>query len=182
MAGQAAPLQPQHARNRVELVGPSHIEFKHKELLNKVSGHGLQLGYRFTRSPHLYSSSMCSIELQFQNRGEKEITAIHLGQTTLPAGMQLNEFAPVTILQPQQTASGVLGVDFNDSTHAVDLELISSAGSSRAACPQSGGAGGSLAHRVQAQGASQQGQWAWVAVGLPLHPLTASLLFEHVLH
>ncbi|XP_017074798.1 AP-3 complex subunit beta-2 [Drosophila eugracilis] len=131
MAGQAAPLQPQHARNRVELVGPSHIEFKHKELLNKVSGHGLQLAYRFTRSPHLYSSSMCSIELQFQNRGEKEITAIRLGQTTLPAGMQLNEFAPITILQPQQTASGVLGVDFNDSTHAVDLELISSAGSSR---------------------------------------------------
>ncbi|XP_020805417.1 AP-3 complex subunit beta-2 isoform X2 [Drosophila serrata] len=131
VAGQATPLQPQHARNRVELVGPSHIEFKHKELLNKVSGHGLQLGYRFTRAPHLYSSSMCSIELQFQNRGEKEITAIRLGQTTLPAGMQLNEFAPVTALQAQQTASGVLGVDFNDSTHAVDLELISSAGSSR---------------------------------------------------
>ncbi|KAH8235466.1 hypothetical protein KR032_001015 [Drosophila birchii] len=131
VAGQAAPLQPQHARNRVELVGPSHIEFKHKELLNKVSGHGLQLGYRFTRAPHLYSSSMCSIELQFQNRGEKEITAIRLGQATLPAGMQLNEFAPVTALQAQQTASGVLGVDFNDSTHAVDLELISSAGSSR---------------------------------------------------
>ncbi|XP_017002308.2 AP-3 complex subunit beta-2 isoform X2 [Drosophila takahashii] len=133
MAGQAQapPLQPQHARNRVELVGPSHIEFKHKELLNKVSGHGLQLAYRFTRSPHLYSSSMCSIELQFQNRGEKEITAIRLGPSTLPTGMQLNEFAPVTILQPQQTASGVLGVDFNDSTHAVDLELISSAGSSR---------------------------------------------------
>ncbi|EDV45810.1 AP-3 complex subunit beta-2 [Drosophila erecta] len=131
VAGQAAPLQPQHARNRVELVGPSHIEFKHKELLNKVSGHGLHLAYRFTRSPHLYSSSMCSIELQFQNRGEKEITAIRLGQKTLPAGMQLNEFAPISVLQPQQTASGVLGVDFNDSTHAVDLELLSSAGSSR---------------------------------------------------
>ncbi|KAH8289282.1 hypothetical protein KR054_002960 [Drosophila jambulina] len=131
VTGQAAPLQPQHARNRVELVGPSHIEFKHKELLNKVSGHGLQLGYRFTRAPHLYSSSMCSIELQFQNRGEKEITAIRLGQTTLPPGMQLNEFAPVTALQAQQTASGILGVDFNDSTHAVDLELVSSAGSSR---------------------------------------------------
>ncbi|XP_017045957.1 AP-3 complex subunit beta-2 [Drosophila ficusphila] len=131
IAGQAAPLQPQHARNRVELVGPSHIEFKHKELLNKVSGHGLQLAYRFTRSPHLYSSTMCSIELQFQNRGDKEITSIHLAPATLPAGMQLNEFAPVTSLQPQQTASGVLGVDFNDSTHAVDLELLSSAGSSR---------------------------------------------------
>ncbi|KAH8338122.1 hypothetical protein KR059_009256 [Drosophila kikkawai] len=131
VAGQAAPLQPQHARNRLELVGPSHIEFKHKELLNKVSGHGLHLGYRFTRSPHLYSSSMCSIELQFQNRGDKEITGIHLGQTTLPAGMHLNEFPPVTVLQAQQTASGVLGLDFNDSTHSVDLELVSSAGSSR---------------------------------------------------
>ncbi|KAH8323065.1 hypothetical protein KR074_000562 [Drosophila pseudoananassae] len=131
IGGQAAPLQPQHARNRVELVGPSHIEFKHKELLNKVSGHGLQLGYRFTRAPHLFSSSMCSIELQFQNRGEQEITNVRLGQTTLPAGMQLNEFAPVAVLQPQQTASGILGVDFNDSTHAVDLEVVSSAGSSR---------------------------------------------------
>ncbi|EDW25787.1 GL14315 [Drosophila persimilis] len=131
IGGQAAPLQPQHARNRIELVGPSHIEFKHKELLNKVSGHGLQLAYRFTRAPHLYSSSMCSIELQFHNRGEKEIASIRLGQQTLPAGMQLNEFNPVTMLQPQQMASGILGVDFNDSTHAIDLELLSSAGSSR---------------------------------------------------
>ncbi|XP_001355393.3 AP-3 complex subunit beta-2 [Drosophila pseudoobscura] len=131
IGGQAAPLQPQHARNRIELVGPSHIEFKNKELLNKVSGHGLQLAYRFTRAPHLYSSSMCSIELQFHNRGEKEIASIRLGQQTLPAGMQLNEFNPVTMLQPQQMASGILGVDFNDSTHAIDLELLSSAGSSR---------------------------------------------------
>ncbi|KAH8419982.1 hypothetical protein KR009_004616 [Drosophila setifemur] len=131
MSNQATPLQPQQSRNRIELVGPSHIEFKHKELLNKVSGHGLQLGYRFTRAPHLFSSSMCSIELQFQNRGEKEITNIRLGQTTLPAGMQLNEFAPVMVLQPQQTASGVLGLDFNDSTHCVGLELVSSAGSAR---------------------------------------------------
>ncbi|XP_017156999.1 AP-3 complex subunit beta-2 [Drosophila miranda] len=131
IGGQAAPLQPQHARNRIELVGPSHIEFKHKELLNKVSGHGLQVAYRFTRAPHLYSSSMCSIELQFHNRGEKEIASIRLGQQTLPAGMQLNEFNPVTMLQPQQMASGILGVDFNDSTHAIDLELLSSAGSSR---------------------------------------------------
>ncbi|KAH8308564.1 hypothetical protein KR018_005871 [Drosophila ironensis] len=130
--GTGTPLQPQNASNRVELVGPSHTDFEYKELLNKVSGHGLQLGYHFTRAPHLFSSSMCSIKLQFQNRGDKEITGIHLGQTTgLPAGMQLNEFPPVVSLQPQQTASGILGVDFNDSTHAVDLELVSSAGSSR---------------------------------------------------
>ncbi|XP_068158278.1 LOW QUALITY PROTEIN: AP-3 complex subunit beta-2 [Drosophila tropicalis] len=126
-----AQTQAGQATGGLELVGPSYIEFKHKQLLNKVSGHGLQLAYRFTRAPHLYSSSMCSIELQFQNCGPNEITNIHLGQRTLPAGMQLNEFSPVAQLQPQQLASGVLGIDFNDSTHAIDLELVSSAGNSR---------------------------------------------------
>ncbi|EDW62680.1 AP-3 complex subunit beta-2 [Drosophila virilis] len=130
MPGQAA-LQPQQARNQIELVGPSHTEFKHKELLNKVSGHGLQLSYRFTRAPHLYSSAMCSIELQFQNRSDQELTSIRMGQQQLPPGMQLSEFAPIAQLQPQQLASGILGVDFNDTTHAIDFELISSGGSAR---------------------------------------------------
>lgn len=124
-------LQPQQAHNRIELVGPSHTEHKHKELLNKVTGHGLQLSYRFTRAPHLYSSAMCSIELQFQNRSEKELTSIRMGQQQLPSGMQLSEFAPIAQLQPQQVASGILGVDFNDTTHAIDFELISSGGISR---------------------------------------------------
>lgn len=130
MPGQAA-LQPQQARNQIELVGPSHTEFKHKELLNKVSGHGLQLSYRFTRAPHLYSSAMCSIELQFQNRSDQELTSIRMGQQQLPPGMHLSEFAPIAQLQPQQLASGILGVDFNDTTHAIDFELISSGGSAR---------------------------------------------------
>ncbi|KAH8397986.1 hypothetical protein KR222_008201 [Zaprionus bogoriensis] len=130
LPGQVA-LQPQQARNRIELVGPSHTEFKHKELLNKVTGHGLQLLYRFTRAPHLYSAAMCSIELQFQNRSEHELTSIRMGQQQLPAGMQLSEFAPIAQLQPQQVASGIIGVDFNDTTHAIDFELLSSAGSAR---------------------------------------------------
>ncbi|KAM8719248.1 hypothetical protein ACLKA7_011890 [Drosophila subpalustris] len=130
MPGQLA-LQPQQASNRIELVGSSYTEFKHKELLNKVTGHGLQVSYRFTRAPHLYSAAMCSIELLFQNRSDKELTSIRMGQQTLPPGMQLSEFAPIGQLQPQQVASGVLGVDFNDTTHAIDFELLSSGGSAR---------------------------------------------------
>lgn len=130
MPGQLT-LQPQQACNRIELVGSSHTDFKHKELLNKVSGHGLQLSYRFTRAPHLYSAAMCSIELQFQNRSDLELTSIRMGQQNLSHGMQLSEFAPIAQLQPQQVASGVLGVDFNDTTHAIDFELLSSAGSAR---------------------------------------------------
>lgn len=122
---------PVSAANRIELVGPSHIEFKHRELLNKLSGHGLQVSYRFTRSPHLYSAAMVSIELQFVNLTNDEITNIHLSQQTLPHGMQLNEFAALHCLQPQQMATSVLGIDFNDSTHAVELEISTSAGKSR---------------------------------------------------
>ncbi|KAH8386456.1 hypothetical protein KR093_000632 [Drosophila rubida] len=129
--GLQATLQPQQARNRIDLVGASHTEFKHKPLLNKLQGHGLQLSYRFTRSPHLYAASMCSIELQFQNRSDHELTSIRMGQQALPPGMQLSEFAPIAQLQPEQLASGVLGVDFNDTTHAIDFELLSSAGSAR---------------------------------------------------
>ncbi|XP_018794650.1 PREDICTED: AP-3 complex subunit beta-2 [Bactrocera latifrons] len=127
----AVGLLPVSAANRIELVGPSHIEFKHRELLNKLSGHGLQVSYRFTRSPHLYSAAMVSIELQFINLTNDEITNIHLSQQTLPHGMQLNEFAPLQCLQPQQMGTSVLGIDFNDSTHAVELEISTSAGKSR---------------------------------------------------
>ncbi|XP_039960442.1 AP-3 complex subunit beta-2 [Bactrocera tryoni] len=129
--GGAVGLLPVSAANRIELVGPSHIEFKHRELLNKLSGHGLQVSYRFTRSPHLYSAAMVSIELQFINLTNDEITNIHLSQQTLPHGMQLNEFAPLQCLQPQQMGTSVLGIDFNDSTHAVELEISTSAGKSR---------------------------------------------------
>nr|XP_014087131.2 AP-3 complex subunit beta-2 [Bactrocera oleae] len=129
--GGAVGLLPVSAANRIELVGPSHIEFKHRELLNKLSGHGLQVSYRFTRSPHLYSAAMVSIELQFVNLTNDEITNIHLSQQTLPHGMQLNEFAALHCLQPQQMATSVLGIDFNDSTHAVELEISTSAGKSR---------------------------------------------------
>ncbi|XP_053951318.1 AP-3 complex subunit beta-2 [Anastrepha ludens] len=129
--GGAVGLLPVNAANRIELVGPSHIEFKHRELLNKLSGHGLQVSYRFTRAPHLYSSAMVSIELQFVNLSNTEITNIHLSQQTLPTGMNLNEFAPMQCLQPQQMSTSVLGIDFNDSTHAVELEITTSAGKSR---------------------------------------------------
>ncbi|XP_061391616.1 LOW QUALITY PROTEIN: AP-3 complex subunit beta-2 [Musca vetustissima] len=126
-------LLPQNAANRLELVGPSYIAYNHKELLNKLSGHGLQVSYRYTRSPHLYSSSMVSIELQFVNQSSEEICNIQMGQKSLPPGMQMQEFAPINQLQPGQCATSILGVDFNDSTHAIDFEITSDKGTSRVA-------------------------------------------------
>ena len=117
--------------NRIDLVGPSYISYNHKELLNKLSGHGLQVSYRYNRSPHLYSSAMVSIELQFINQSSEEISNIQMGQKSLPPGMQMQEFAPINLLNPGQCATSVMGVDFNDSTHAIDFEIISTNGTSR---------------------------------------------------
>uniref|UniRef100_A0A182NFN2 AP-3 complex subunit beta n=1 Tax=Anopheles dirus TaxID=7168 RepID=A0A182NFN2_9DIPT len=113
----------------IELVGPSFISTKKRELLNKVNGFGLGIEYRFARSPHLYSSRMVSVELTFTNHANIELTDIEMGkQRNLPAGMALNDFAPIGRLNPGQSVTGMLGVDFNDSTQPVPFEIRSASG------------------------------------------------------
>uniref|UniRef100_A0A182M0Q2 AP-3 complex subunit beta n=1 Tax=Anopheles culicifacies TaxID=139723 RepID=A0A182M0Q2_9DIPT len=115
----------------IELVGPSFIPMKKHELLNKVNGFGLGIEYRFVRSPHLYSSRMVSVELTFTNHGNVELVDIEMGKkSNLPAGMAVNDFAPIGRLNPGQTVSGMLGVDFNDSTQPVRVDICSASGTS----------------------------------------------------
>ncbi|XP_037935217.1 AP-3 complex subunit beta-2 [Teleopsis dalmanni] len=131
MLGSTLESLSQYAVNHIELVGPSFIDFNHKELLKKLSGNGLQVSYRFTRSPHLYASTMVSIELQFVNQSSDNINDIELADKVLCGGMDVNNFAPIQCLSPQQTAVSILGVDFNDSTRAIELVIKSSVGQSR---------------------------------------------------
>ncbi|XP_053679944.1 AP-3 complex subunit beta-2 [Anopheles nili] len=115
----------------LELVGPSIIPSKKRELLNKVNGFGLGIEYRFVRSPHLYSSRMVSVELTFTNHGNVELLDIEMGKkSNLPSGMSVNDFAPIGRLNPGQAVTGMLGVDFNDSTQPVPFEIRSGSGTS----------------------------------------------------
>jgi len=59
---------------------PSFIPMKTTELLNKISGRGLNVLYRFTRSPHLFSPAMVSVELTFTNLGSEELMDVRVGQ------------------------------------------------------------------------------------------------------
>lgn len=135
MGGFLTPMTPAAASsqlsNKIELVGPSFTSSKPLELLNKVNGYGLGITYKYSRSPHLFSSSMVSIELQFTNHGNVELTDIQCGSKSLPNGLSLHEFAQISQLMPKQTLMGVLGIDFNDSSQAVNFEIKSSAGSSK---------------------------------------------------
>lgn len=120
------------AGSRYELVGPSYIPLAKNELLNKINGHGLQIHYRFTRSPHLFSGRMVSIELTLKNDSTKELESIRVGdKSALGSGVQLNDFAPIAKLYPGQAVQCVLGVDFNDSTQSVGFEIATSEGNAR---------------------------------------------------
>lgn len=63
----------------IKEVSSSFTPVKKYELLNKVSGRGLKLEYRFTRSQHLVSSTLVNIELTFYNENNENIQNIRVG-------------------------------------------------------------------------------------------------------
>lgn len=64
----------------IQIVSTSSVITKPMELLNRISGRGLSITYRFTRNPHLFSSSMVNIGLIFTNHSNEDITNIRLGK------------------------------------------------------------------------------------------------------
>ncbi|XP_045112281.1 AP-3 complex subunit beta-2-like [Portunus trituberculatus] len=95
-----------------------------QELLNRINSGGLTVACRFTRSPHLYSPRMTSVELSFTNSGAEEIKDISVGAKKLAPGMALHEFAGITVLAPGATLCGTLGIDFNDTTQPAAFDLV----------------------------------------------------------
>ncbi|KAK7081768.1 AP-3 complex subunit beta-2 [Halocaridina rubra] len=120
-AQQPQPLPPGAS------IQPASAKFvpttKH-ELLNRISSGGLTVAGRFTRSPHLYSPRMTSVELTFTSNGSEEIRDISVGKKKLAPGMSLHEFAGISVLNPGTTLHGTLGVDFNDTTQPAVFDLL----------------------------------------------------------
>nr|CAH7761482.1 unnamed protein product [Callosobruchus chinensis] len=112
----------------VQVVQPTFTHTKPIELLNRMSGRGMSVTYRFTRSPHLYSPSMTNINLSFTNHTDEDITDIRLGRKNLMSGMSIHDFACISKLPPNCTLPATLGVDFNDSTQPANFEIVSSLG------------------------------------------------------
>lgn len=65
--------------NDIREVSSSFIPMKKFELLNSITGHGLKIEYRFTRSQHLVSAYLVTNELTFTNEGNELIKEIHVG-------------------------------------------------------------------------------------------------------
>jgi len=103
---------------------PMFVTTTSTELLNKLVTGGIQVDYRFTRHPHIYAPGMVSIELTFSNLSSEEVGEVKLGSRSLPPGMSLHEFPAFLNLQPGQTRSVTLGVDYNDTTQPARLDLV----------------------------------------------------------
>lgn len=78
LGGFLTPINPTVTDN-VREVSTSYVPLKKTSLLNSITGHGLKIEYRFTRSQHLVSSSLVSIELTFLNESNNVIKDIQTG-------------------------------------------------------------------------------------------------------
>ncbi|CAB0043494.1 unnamed protein product [Trichogramma brassicae] len=104
-------------------VSSSFVPVKKHELLNKVSGRGLKLEYRFTRSPHLMNATLVNIELLLANESNELIKDIRVGNKNLSLGMSLCEFSTVPVLQPNSSLSCSIGINYNDSTQPASFNI-----------------------------------------------------------
>nr|CAD7396285.1 unnamed protein product [Timema cristinae] len=124
LGGLLTPLTSPVVSMSIQPTSASYIPLVPTELVNKMAGGGLSVSSRFTRSPHLFSPAMVSIELTFTNLGADDITDIKVGSKNLSPGMSMHDFAPVSILPIGATLPGTIGVDFNDSTHPLSFEIV----------------------------------------------------------
>ncbi|GCB63217.1 hypothetical protein scyTo_0014600, partial [Scyliorhinus torazame] len=95
-----------------EVVSPSLGAVKTYELLHRITGEGLSVEYCFNRRPFSPDHTMVSVQMQFTNNSETELKNLRIGEPKLQAGMRMQGFKDIAILQPGQVAADTLGIDF----------------------------------------------------------------------
>ncbi|XP_017875805.1 AP-3 complex subunit beta-2 [Ceratina calcarata] len=121
--------------NDVREVSASFIPIKKSELLNSITGHGLKVEYRFTRSQHLVSAYLVTIELTFTNESNEAIKEIKMGAKNLPKGMLIHDFMRISQLDVNSNLSSTLGINFNDSTQPATFNIDFVLGEENYSCP-----------------------------------------------
>ena len=119
-------MDAQSSTNLIRDASPMYIPIKESELLSKMTTGGLQVTYRYTRKPHLFSESMTSIQLTLNNLGQEELSDIKVGSKTLAPGMAMHDFPGLAKLGPGCSQTVNIGINFNDSTQAAKFDLVSS--------------------------------------------------------
>uniref|UniRef100_A0A8C2K7N1 AP-3 complex subunit beta n=1 Tax=Cyprinus carpio TaxID=7962 RepID=A0A8C2K7N1_CYPCA len=92
------------------------------ELLHRITGEGLAVEYCFSRQPFSPDPNMVAVQIQFTNNTNSETKNLHIEEPRLQSGMRIREFTEIG-LQPCESVTVVMGIDFCDSTQAANFQL-----------------------------------------------------------
>ncbi|XP_028411704.1 AP-3 complex subunit beta-1-like isoform X2 [Dendronephthya gigantea] len=93
------------------------------ELLNKITGQGLQAQYKFSRSPCIFSTTMVAVEVTFVNNSGSVIENIRIGEKKLSLGLKMSDFPTIDSIDVGSTVTVTMGVDFKDTIQPVSFEI-----------------------------------------------------------
>ncbi|XP_052235649.1 AP-3 complex subunit beta-2-like [Dreissena polymorpha] len=115
--------KPKAATPSAQMFTPQ-VQGKTYELLNKLSGDGLGITYKFTRTISIFTPKMVSIELTFTNSSESIVSNIRIGQKKIQPDMEVQDFPEIAALATKNSTSVLMGVNFNDTTQPATFEVI----------------------------------------------------------
>ena len=93
------------------------------ELLNRVSGAGLAVQYRFLRKPYIAAPQMIAVELAFQNTTSSAMSSISVGSSQLQSGMKMHSSVFISQLMAGASMNFTIGIDFNDTFQPAKFEV-----------------------------------------------------------
>ncbi|XP_065262988.1 AP-3 complex subunit beta-1 isoform X2 [Emys orbicularis] len=107
----------------IDVSSPIFVPMKTHELLHRMSGKGLAAHYHFSRQPCIYGNQMVSVQVTLTNTTDQKLENIHVGERKLPAGMKMHVFNPIEFLEPEESITVSMGIDFCDSTQTASFQL-----------------------------------------------------------
>ncbi|XP_060091844.1 AP-3 complex subunit beta-1 [Heteronotia binoei] len=107
----------------IDIITPVFVPTKTHELLHRMSGKGLAAHYHFSRQPCIYGDKMVSVQITLSNTTEQKIENIHVGEKMLPSDMRMHLFNSIESLEPGESITTSMGIDFCDSTQAANFQL-----------------------------------------------------------
>uniref|UniRef100_A0A452GER1 AP-3 complex subunit beta n=2 Tax=Gopherus agassizii TaxID=38772 RepID=A0A452GER1_9SAUR len=107
----------------IDVSSPIFVPMKTHELLHRMSGKGLAAHYHFSRQPCIYGNQMVSVQVTLTNTTDQKLENIHVRERKLPAGMKMHLFNPIEFLEPEESITVSMGIDFCDSTQTASFQL-----------------------------------------------------------
>ena len=105
------------------MAGPAYVPEKTYELLNRITGGGLQVHYKFTRRPHISSDKMLAVELIFKNTSDSPMSSITIGDTRLQTGMSMRDTNGINQLATGSSSTLTVGINFNDTLQPAKFDI-----------------------------------------------------------